>query len=283
VRDFARRAAFAVVAIPAAGAILWFGGLVLALVLALIAALGAWEFYRLAAAGGVRALDRAGIVLAAAIPLVVHTNYAGITAVPMSAGALALIAVFAAALWLRLGERPLSAVSATVFGVLYSGGLVSFVYTIRYHPYAIGAAAGTALVGLPLVLTWATDTGGYIFGRMFGRSKLMAAVSPGKTWIGAAGGLLLAVTVVGVYVAFVLNPVAHLTMTPVGIAVFGTLASVSGQIGDLAESMLKREAGVKDSSHLIPGHGGVLDRLDGMFFVLPVAFVLMTELLKASP
>ncbi len=282
--DFARRAAFAVVAIPAAGAIVWFGLLPLAILLSLLSGLGAWEFYRLAAANGTRAFDRAGIGLAAAIPLVVHLNYSGVTAVPVAAGALALILVFAGGVFWRVGEHPLTAVSATVFGVLYTGGLVSFAYAIRYHHFIIevDAAAGTAMLGLPLVLVWATDTGGYVFGRLFGRAKLAPAVSPAKTVVGAVGGLLLAVTAAGLYVAFVLRPLAHLTMTAVGIAVFGTLVSASAQIGDLAESLIKREAGVKDSGRLIPGHGGVLDRFDSTLFALPVAFVLMTEFLKAA-
>ena len=283
--DFARRAAFAVVAIPVAGAIVWFGLLPLALLLSLLSGLAAWEFYRLAAAGGTRAFDRAGIVLAASIPLIVHLNYTGVTAVPVAAGALALVLVFAGGVFWRVGAHPLTAVGATVFGVLYTGGLVSYAYAIRYHHFVIDvdAAAGTALLGLPLVLVWATDTGGYVFGRLFGRTKLAPAVSPGKTVVGAIGGLLLAVTAAGLYTAFVLLPVAHLTMTAVGIAVFGTLVSASAQIGDLAESLIKREAGVKDSGRLIPGHGGVLDRFDSTLFALPVAFVLMTEFLKAAP
>lgn len=280
-RDFARRAAFAVVAIPAAAGVVWVGGWLFALVLSLLAGLAAWEFFRLAAAGGVRGFDRAGIVLAALVPLVVHTNYIGITAVPaIGAGALVFLGLFASALWWRVGERPLSAVSATIFGVLYTGGMISFGYELRYHRFVIDATAGTVLIGLPLVLTWATDTGGYVFGRAFGRAKLMPAVSPGKTIVGAVGGLLLAVTVAALYVSFVLRPLAHLSMTALGIAVFGTLVSGSAMLGDLAESLLKREARCKDTSAIIPGHGGVLDRFDSTLFVFPVAYVLVNELMR---
>src|SRR5690606_20960137 len=107
------------------------------------------------------------------------------------------------------------------------------------------------------------------------------AVSPGKTRVGALGGVLLAILVAWLYTEFVLRPFAHLGFTTVGLLVFATLISATAQIGDLAESLLKREAGVKDSSALIPGHGGVLDRFDSMLFVLPVAAVLLTELLIA--
>jgi phosphatidate cytidylyltransferase len=85
------------------------------------------------------------------------------------------------------------------------------------------------------------------------------------------------------YVNLVLEPKAHLSMSPAGLALFAIIVSASAQVGDLAESLIKREAGVKDSSRLIPGHGGVLDRFDSTMFAMPVAFVLMREVLQAIP
>jgi phosphatidate cytidylyltransferase len=284
VSDFLRRAAFAVVAIPVAGALIWLGGFPFVVVLAMIAGLAAWEFYRLASINGIRPFDRAGIALAVIIPIVVHTNYIGATAVPpIGAGALVILAVFAGAVFTRVGERPLSVVSATLFGVLYTGGMLSFIHAIRYYEFVIDPTAGTALVLLPLVIVWSTDTGGFVFGRAFGKRKLLAAVSPGKTVVGAFGGLILAGVATALYVNFVLKPKAHLTMSPAGLVLFAVVVSASAQIGDLAESLLKREAGVKDSSRLIPGHGGVLDRADSMMFAVPVAFVLMREVLRTVP
>lgn len=282
--DFLRRAAFAVIAIPTAGALIWLGGIPFVAVLALMAGLGAWEFYRLASITGIRPFDRAGIALAALVPVIVHTNYIGATAIPpLGAGALVLLAVFAAAVFTRVGDRPLSAVSATLFGVLYTGGLFSFVYAVRYHEYVIDATAGLVLILLPLLIVWSNDTGGFVFGRAFGKKKLHAAVSPGKTMVGAFGGLILAGVVTALYVKLVLAPKAHLTMSPMGLALFALVVSASAQVGDLAESLIKREAGVKDSSKLIPGHGGVLDRFDSMLFAMPVAFVLMREVLRTVP
>jgi phosphatidate cytidylyltransferase len=281
--ELARRVAFAVVAIPVAAFVVWTGGWAFALLLALVAALGAWEFFRIAAAGGVHAFDKAGIVLAALVPLVIHTNRIGITRVPLAAGALVVLLLFASAVFRRVGDRPLSAVATTLFGVLYTGGMLSFGYLLRYHRFIIDDIAGLALVGLPLVLTWATDSGGYLFGRLWGRTKLYPAVSPGKTRVGAVGGVVLAIVAAWLYAQFVLRPTAHLGFTMTGLVVFAVVVSLTAQIGDLAESLLKREAGIKDSSHLIPGHGGVLDRFDSMLFVLPVAAVLVTELLVATP
>ena len=107
----------------------------------------------------------------------------------------------------------------------------------------------------------------------------MPSVSPGKTMSGAFGGLLAAVAVTVLYVRFVLGPYTALGMTIGGAILFGTVISIAAQVGDLAESLLKRQAGVKDSSALIPGHGGVLDRVDSLLFVFPVAFLLFDLML----
>lgn len=280
-KDFLRRAVFAVIAIPTAGTILYFGGLPFVLVLSLISGLGAWEYYRLARVNGIRTFDTAGIILAALVPLLVHTNYRGWTAVPpFGAGAIVVLGVFSAAVLWRVGDRPLSAVGATIFGVLYTGCMMSFVHAIRYHEFVIDNAGGTALVLLPLIIVWSSDTGGFVFGRAFGKRKLIPAVSPGKTIVGSFGGLLLALGFSALYVHTVLKTRAHLTMSTGGLILFVVLVNVAAQVGDLAESLIKREAGVKDSSKLIPGHGGVLDRFDSTFFAMPVAFVLMHEVLR---
>jgi len=283
VGEFGRRVLVALVAIPIAGYLVYLGGWPFAVLLAVVAGLGAWEFFRLAAAGGVHAFAKAGIALAALIPLVLHANRIGVTRVPLAAGALVVLIVFASAVFRRVGDRPLSAVASTIFGVLYTGGMLSFAYVLRYHRFVIDDAAGLVLVGLPLVLTWASDTGGYAFGRLFGRRKLYPAVSAGKTWAGSVGGVALTIGAAWAYAEFALRPLAKLGFTPTGLVLFAVLMSLTAQIGDLAESLLKREAGVKDSSHLIPGHGGVLDRFDSMFFVLPVATVLLSELLVIAP
>jgi phosphatidate cytidylyltransferase len=162
-------------------------------------------------------------------------------------------------------------------------GLFSYIYALRYHDYAVGARAGTALVVLPLLLTWATDIGAYAFGRAFGKKKLIPAVSPGKTVEGAVGGLGLTIIVCLLYVRFILMPYAQLGLTIQGAVLFAIVISVAAQIGDLAESLLKREAGVKDSSRIIPGHGGILDRFDSILFVMPIAFLLLGRLLLPIP
>lgn len=282
--ELARRVLFAVAAVPIALGIIFLGGAFLATLLAVTAAIGAWELFRMSRGTGVAPLELPGIALAAAIPLVVHAHYLRVFSPPLTVGALLVLALLAAAIWMRGVEgRPLLAVAVTVFGVLYTGGTLSYGYAIRYHDYAVGAAAGTALVLLPLILTWTSDIAAYFVGRALGRRKLIPSVSPGKTVAGAVGGLIFTVLVCWLYVHGVLRPFAQLAMRPSAIILFGATISVVAQVGDLAESLLKREAGVKDSSHLIPGHGGVLDRFDSLLFVLPVSFFLLGYLLLPAP
>jgi phosphatidate cytidylyltransferase len=286
--ELARRVLFSVIAVPLAIGIIFLGGAWLATLLSAIAALAAWELFRIARAGGVAPLDRFGIVLAAAVPLIVYAHSLRLFT-PSRGQLLALMAVLplvllSIAIWTRGVEgRPLLAVSVTVFGIAYTGGTLAFGHAVRYHDYAVGDLAGLALIGLPLVLTWGTDIAAYFVGRAFGRRKLIPSVSPGKTVAGAIGGLVAAVLLAWLYIVSVLQPAAQLAMRPAGIIAFGVLISVSAQVGDLAESLLKREAGVKDSSHIIPGHGGVLDRFDSLLFVLPVSYLLLGWLLIPAP
>jgi phosphatidate cytidylyltransferase len=180
----------------------------------------------------------------------------------LALGAMALLATLLAALFLRGPERrPLSAVAITVLAVLYTGGLLSFAYGLRTHDYIIDARAGTALVMYPLVITWTTDIAAYFVGRAFGRRKLMPSVSPAKTVAGAVGGLAAAIIMSWAYVKWVLVAQASLGMAPWIALSVGAAISL---------------AGVKDSSKIIPGHGGVLDRLDSLFFAIPVTYFLFT-------
>lgn len=283
--ELAKRVIVSLIAAPAAIAASWYGGAALAALLGIIAALGAWEIGRMARENGVRPLA-VGIPLAAAVPLLVQAYYERIYALPLSVAAVVFVLLLGAAVWLRgVDGRPLAAVAITVFAVLYTGGTLAFAYGLRYHQYTVDRAGGTALLFLPIVLTWASDIGAYFVGRAAGRHKLIPAVSPGKTVEGAIGGIAATVLIAWLYVLFVLRPAAHLALRPASIVLFGIVISVAAQLGDLSESLLKREAGVKDSSRLIPGHGGVLDRVDSLLFVLPIAYLLLDRfrLLVAAP
>jgi phosphatidate cytidylyltransferase len=283
VSELTRRVLFAVIAAPASVAIIYFGDWALAIVLSVLAGLAAWELFRMARETGALPLEPAGIGLAALLPIAVHAQRLGIYTLSNTAIVTMVLLLFASTIWLRGPTgKPLSSVSITAFGVLYAG-LFSYIYALRYHDYAVGPAAGTALVFLPVLLTWTTDVGAYAFGRTFGRKKLIPSISPGKTVEGAVGGLGLAIVICLLYVRFILMPYAQLGLTIQGAVLFAIVISVAAQTGDLAESLLKREAGVKDSSRIIPGHGGILDRFDSLLFVMPVAFLLLGRLLLPVP
>ena len=294
--ELARRVLFSVIAAPIAIAIVLAGGAALAALLAIVSALGAWEFYRIAAADGLTPMDDIGVALAGIVPLLVHARYLGIYDTPLAVVAIAVLALLGLAIWRRGVEgKPLGAVASTLLGVVYTGGMLSFGYAIRYHRYAvgevplgigglrIGIAAGGILLLLPLVLTWTSDIGAFFVGRAFGKRKLIPRVSPGKTVAGAVGALISSMLVAWAFGHFVLRPVSHLDFAPLGALAFGLAVSAAAQLGDLVESLLKREAGVKDSSHLLPGHGGILDRFDSLLFVLPVSYLLLDWLLRYAP
>jgi phosphatidate cytidylyltransferase len=275
--ELVRRVGFAVVAIPLALLIVWYGALPLAALLAVAGALGAGELFGLAERSGTRPARAIGVATAAAIPLVTYVALAR----PAAGAALAEAAVYAAALWLVLlltwvlaarspGDRPLEAVSVTLLGVAYTGGLPAFLLAIRHGQLPPRSWAGASLVFFPLVVTWVCDTAAMFGGRTFGGPKLAPTVSPGKTRSGTVAGVIAALAVGPLFVGWIFPRVGVDMGLWQAVAVAGVL-SVVGQVGDLAESLFKRQTGVKDSSRLIPGHGGVLDRLDSLYFVVPVA------------
>jgi len=273
-RNLAQRIAFAVVAIPLAVGVVWWGGWPLAGVLALVGVLGAREVYGLARRQGIDAVDGMGLAAAAVIPLATYwvkgseTRWAEPT---IYAAALWLLGLLVAAMRRGPERRPLAGVSVTVFGALYASALPSFVIAIRH-----GANAGVkswplaALVLLPLALTWICDTAAMAAGSAFGGPKLAPVLSPNKTWAGAIAGFVAAVVFAVLLGGWVL-PRVGLSLDAGRLVLVGAAVGLVAQVGDVAESLFKREVQVKDSSNLIPGHGGVLDRFDSLYFVLPVS------------
>jgi phosphatidate cytidylyltransferase len=135
-------------------------------------------------------------------------------------------------------------------------------------------AEGALLFLLPVVLTWVTDSAAYFGGRAIGRRQLAPIISPNKTREGGVAGLL-AGGVGAVIYAWLLLPELYQTLGVAGLALFGVAIAVAATLGDLAESALKRQCGVKDASALLPGHGGLLDRMDSLLWTIPTAYVLL--------
>ena len=270
-RNLLVRIAFAVPAIAAALLLLRLGGWALAGVLAVLGVLGTREVYDLARAQGIEPLEWVGFIGAALCPLATYwvKGYAEWEPV-VYAAAVWLIVVLVVAAARGPDRRPLTAVAVTVFGGLYASALLSFIVAIRHGPHSDAHPRGSvALVVLPLVVTWICDTCAMAGGALVGGPKLAPVLSPRKTWAGAVAGLVGGLLAALAYGALVLDRVA-LRLGVWQLVTVGVVGVVAAQVGDVAESLFKREAGVKDSSSLIPGHGGVLDRLDSLYFVLPL-------------
>jgi len=167
----------------------------------------------------------------------------------------------AAPVWLARGVAARNRVALIVAGVIV---LVPAGYALAMlQPRQVLAA---------LILVWIADTAAYFVGRKWGRRKLAPSISPGKTWEGAWGGLAAAVAYAIICGTFLLGTVGWLAL-----AVAAALLTAISIVGDLFESAAKRQAGVKDSGTLLPGHGGIMDRIDSATAVLPVAALLLTR------
>ena len=183
---------------------------------------------------------------------------------------LAIMASFLMVLF--MGRQPyIVNVATTVLGFLYCGWLPCHLLLIRQisadriNAFQIGTNEGLWLVIFVFLIVVATDIGGYYFGSKFGKHKLSPVISPKKTVEGALGATIMALIVASFGVFYTKLTLLH-------ALVAGLLITISSQLGDLSESLVKRDAGVKDSSNILPGHGGILDRTDGYLFALPVAY-----------
>jgi phosphatidate cytidylyltransferase len=263
-KNLALRVASGIVLFPLAIAITIVGGLPFAFLAAAAGAVAAAELVLMFGAIGVA--EGFGIAVAALLPLAASFAEPG-ALFPDWAG-IALAGATVALLSLALFRRaPLEVVPRQIgvvaFAWLYCGVLLASVVGLRRF--------GVGWVILAFVVTWANDTFAYFAGHAFGRHKLFERVSPKKTWEGFAGGA--AGSIVGALVTRALLPELREALPIWAALAIGAGGAVLGPLGDLAESLVKRGAGVKDSGRLIPGHGGLLDRIDALLFVAPWVYL----------
>ena len=263
-----QRAISAAVLVPVLLIVLALGGAVLAVAIAIATGLAAIEVFRLLRTAGYAPLSALGTALALAVVL----DAAVPTALEGSGlllGAVGIVLVAIAAFGRPDPHDGLATWIGTIFGALYVS-LLAFVIRLGDAAPAVPAGSPLAALGaerawilLLLLSVWSYDTGAYLVGKRFGRAKFLTHISPSKTYAGLIGGVV-ATTVV---VAIALWAVGQ---SPWHAIALGPLIALAAQAGDLAESVIKRAAGEKDSGNLIPGHGGMLDRVDSFLFAAPV-------------
>jgi len=285
VSDLTRRVAVAVVGIPVGVGVIYWGGIPLALVAAFLATVGTLEVYGLARARGWAPFPWLG--LPAAVLLVLGAQAAGTMDVwaPWAVALLVTLTLLAlgAAVFRRGPEgSPLLAAGVTVMGVLYAAAPMALFVLLRAFPgveSGIMAWEGAYLAMFPLVMTWLGDSAAYFTGKHLGRRKLIPSVSPKKTVEGALGGLLGSTLGAVAFAALFMGPESPVALPLLQAAGLGLAVGVVAPVGDLAESVMKREAGVKDSGTLLPGHGGILDRFDGIYFTVPLTYAFLLVVL----
>jgi len=272
------RAISAAILVPPVVAVLLLGGTWIVALIVVATALAAVEVFRLLRSAGYASIPALGIVIAvalaldAAVPAALQESALLLIAVGLI---LASVGAFAK----RDPREGLVTWVTTVFGALYAS-LLAFVIRLGDAAPEIPAGAPLAFMGADrgwivlLVLgVWAYDTGAYLVGRRLGRARFLSHISPSKTYAGLVGGLVASTVVVGVVLA-------ALGLEPATALILGPLVGTAAQAGDLAESMLKRAAGAKDSGTLIPGHGGILDRVDSFLFAAPVVTLYVVAVVR---
>ena len=232
--------------------------------LCLVAVIGLIEFNRIAAAESPRSIKFTGYALSVFFFAVAFSGQLHLLVAVIAFWAFIPLALAMFAIRTPNPEAA-SDVGKALLGPVYVTLPLAMLTIIDRYPH------GNGWVFFLLTVVFAGDTGAFYCGKLLGKRKLYAAVSPNKTWEGAVGGLLF--SVLGAMWFLHLWPLSPIDG---GVILLAAAMSVFAQVGDLAESMLKRNRGVKDSSGILPGHGGLLDRIDGILFAIPVLYIYMT-------
>jgi len=248
---------------------IWFSEWTFGFIFLALTVLGMLEFYQLLTAKGFEPNYNLGVLLGAGLYVLVFLIQKGFISASNLYLLFPILMLSLVAELYRKKQQPFVNIALTFLAVVYIAAPFTILVLLGFleEQYSWHVILGT------IFLIWAADTGGYIFGRSFGRTKLFERISPGKTWEGWIGGTLLCLGVAYVLSLFLLD----LDLTAwLGVAI---IVAVFGVLGDLVESLLKRSLQVKDSGRLLPGHGGILDRFDSLLMVAPfiVAFLKMLK------
>jgi phosphatidate cytidylyltransferase len=287
--NLSKRLIAAAILIPPTIYLVWIGGLPFMLAIMVIVVLGLQEFYNLPKSKGANPLATAGMVAAVALPVVAYLGNEYHVTLLLT---FVLLGVMVAQLRKREISSSLESISGTFFGVFYVAWLLSHAIVLRNFSEVVAGKWGTDVssalplevgrfyVLLAIAVVAACDAGAYFAGRAYGKHKLAPVISPGKTVEGAIGGVLAALLM-----AFLVRGIFTLgwpEIVPAGDGIawlmtgaVGIILGLAGIVGDLIESLLKRDAAVKDTGTLIPGSGGVLDRIDSHLLAIPTLYYML--------
>lgn len=242
------------------------GGLYYVALIDIMILVGLWEFYKMMEAKGLRPYKAIGIISGIVLSWYIFFQqgvYANFF--------LSIIFFLIMTLELARKEKGLAVyhISVTIFGVFYVAWLGSHLILLRELPHLKGLdySLGFSYVIVVFAMTWCYDSGAFFIGSKFGKHKIFPAISPSKTLEGAIGGI--AFSIIGILIARWLVAPYLSIIQAVGLAL---ITSVVGQLGDVVESMIKRDVKIKDASETIPGHGGALDRFDSLLFTAPLIY-----------
>ena len=257
------RMASAVVGLPLLALVIWLGSVWFSIVVALTAALGAFELSHIGRRAGRRPAPVVAAMWAFTLVVAAHIASADLTQTVtlIATGGLVVLAYLVWQLESRGSQARLSDWGITAAAAIFTGGLLG------YGPLLRAVEQGRQWVFFVMIVTFAADTSAFFVGKALGKRRLAPTISPGKTWEGAAGGLIGAVGA-----AFASARLLDLDVTWLQAVALGALMGVFGQLGDLAVSRFKRAGRVKESGWLIPGHGGIMDRLDSIVLNLALVY-----------
>ncbi len=255
----------AAVGVPTAVVCSLVGGIPFLLAMNLVIGAGLFEFYRMVEAKGIKPYKAVGVVSGLVVSWYVYFEGGFYSSLFIT---IVLMTIMVLELARRDGQFAVFHMSSTLFGVFYVGWLGSHIILLRQLGENVtGDDLGGFFVILAFALAWSADTGAYFVGHAFGRRKLMRRVSPNKSVEGAIGGLVF---------AMIAALIARATFAPFlalrDVVVLGLVSPVMATLGDLVESLMKRDVKIKDTSRALPGHGGMLDRFDSVLFVAPFVY-----------
>ncbi|MFN2153501.1 MAG: phosphatidate cytidylyltransferase [Anaerolineales bacterium] len=262
-----QRALVVIALLPIGLVLIYLGGWAFSTLVMLILGLAAWEYGRLFKSGGFQPADV--LLIGGTVLLAFGRAWNGFASADWILGLLVLASMTYHLLAYERGrDQAASDFAITLSGILYLGWLGAYLISLRQLPN------GMWWILLVLPSVWLADSGAYFVGRAIGKHKFSPRLSPKKTWEGFFGGIVFGV-LGGALLAYILNLFEPGVITPLQGLITGLLLALITPLGDLGESMVKRQFGIKDSSNLIPGHGGVFDRIDSWLWAGVIGYYLI--------